>query len=653
MKRKLHTDIETFSSVDIATCGLYKYMESLDFEVLMVAYAFDDGPIKMVDLAQGESLPVEFIEVLEDENVIICAHNAAFERNAFKTLGYDIPTHRWECTMIKAAYCGLPLSLEAVSKALKLEEKGKSAEGKALIRYFSVPVKPTKTNGMRCRNFPRHNPEKWKSYKSYCTQDVEAEREIDNILETYTIPESVYLDYQLDQKINDRGILIDTVFAEKAIEMDQIFSSELLHSAKELTGLDNPNSPAQLKRWLSKNMKQEITSLAKGDIPELIDLAGPGKVSEVLKLRVKMAKTSIKKYVAMLCFACDTGRAHGLFQFYGANRTGRWAGRGVQLQNLPRNKMKDLENARQAIRSGDYELAIMLYDNISNVLSELIRTALIPEEGNVFGVADFSAIEARVLAWLAQEKWRLDVFSSHGQIYEASASMMFGIPIESITKGSMERDKGKIAELALGYQGALGALKTMGGEEMGLSETEMQSIVKKWRKANPAIVAFWADVDKCAIQAMTLKRPVYSKFKNLIFDYDGTAMTIELPSKRKLFYWNPSLTVNKWGSKSIKYRGMDQTTKQWTYIDTYGGKITENIVQAVARDILADSMQRLDKVGFDIVAHVHDEVVCELPLYTAKWHLGIMCEMMGEPIEWATGLPLNAEGFITEFYKKD
>lgn len=654
MVDKLHIDIETYSSIDIRSAGAYKYCESVDFEILMVAYAFNNEPIKIIDLAQGEQLPIEFIEGLQDPKVEKHAHNATFERNAFKAAGYDIPIEQWYCSAIKAAYCGLPLSLGMVSEALKLEEKGKLSTGKALIRYFCIPCKPTKANGQRMRNMPWHDPEKWEEFKLYCINDVVAEREIGEELKQYEIPHFERLNYILDQKINDRGILIDLDMARSAVEVDQTHSQILKNKLIELTGLENPNSPDQLKKWLGDAMGKEINSLAKDVMPDLISEAESETVKEVLTLRGKSSKTSTKKYVAMLNCACDDKRAHGLFQFYGANRTGRWAGRLIQLQNLRRNYLKDLEGVREVFASGDYDTITMLYENISDTLSQLIRTAFIAKPGHTFAVADFSAIEARVIAWLANEDWRMEVFNSHGKIYEASASMMFGIPIEQIGKGSELRTKGKIAELALGYQGSLGALKKMGGEAMGLTEPEMKNIVAKWRKANHNITALWKNVENGAKAAVKRKKKfVLKKNKGLIFDCDGKVLTIELPSGRKLFYQSPQMIENKFGQESIKYRGVEQMTKKWGWVDSYGGKFVENIVQAVARDLLADSMLRLNDEGFNITMHVHDEAVCEVPISEAEASLERMCTIMGQEIPWAKDLPLNADGYLTPFYKKD
>lgn len=654
MAKQLHIDIETYSSIDIMTAGAYKYCESVDFEILMIAYAFDDEPIRMIDLALGDKIPQEFLDALMDPTIEKHAHNANFERNSFRAIGYDVPIEQWYCSAVKAAYCGLPLSLAMVSEALKLEEKGKLSTGKALIRFFSVPIKPTKANGMRERNFPEHDMEKWEEFKLYCINDVEAEREIGKRLEAYTIPEFERINYILDQQINDRGILVDIDMAKNAYHIDELHSAVMSEQLTKLTGLDNPNSPAQLKQWLSLAMGKEITTLAKEAMDTLVEEAESEAVKEVLSLRKKSSKSSTKKYVAMLNCACHDDRVRGLFQFYGANRTGRWAGRLVQLQNLPQNHLKDLEQARTLIASGDYELAAMFYDDISNVLSQLIRTTFIAKKKCTFAVADFSAIEARVIAWLANEKWRLDVFATHGKIYEASASMMFNVPIESVTKGSELRDKGKISELALGYQGALGALRQMGGEKMGLTDMEMDRIVKLWRKKNPSIVKLWYEVNEAAIRAVKTHKPVIlTAFRNLKFDFNGEVLTIELPSGRKLFYQQATIATNRFGQESVKYKGLDQVTKKWWWVDSYGGKFVENIVQAIARDLLAYSMQQLDKAGFSLVMHVHDEAVAEVDKTKGEELLEQMCDIMGTEVPWALGLPLKADGYITDFYKKD
>lgn len=647
MPKKLYLDIETYSSVDITNCGSYKYFESLDFEILMIAYAFDNDPLRIIDLASGDKM-CPFVEVaLRDPDIEKHSHNANFERNAFKTYGIDVPIEQWHCSAVKSAYCGLPLSLDGVSKALKLGDLGKSADGKALIKYFSCPVKPTKVNGMRTRNYPHHDPEKWERFKDYCKQDVEAERTIDNRLSRYKIPETERLNYILDQKINDRGVLIDTVLASNAVEFDNLNVTELTARAKELTGLDNPNSPAQLKKWLG------CDSLTKDSVKQMLEDCTDALVKDVLEIRQKLGKTSIKKYLAMLNGVCDDLRVRGIHQFYGANRTGRWAGRMVQPQNMPKNFIDFLDEARKVVRSGNYELATILYDEISNILSQLTRTAIVAPKGKTLAVADFSAIEALVIAWLSGEQWRLKVFSTHGKIYEASASKMFSVPIESVTKDSDYRAKGKVAELALGYQGAVGALKTMGGEAMGLGESEMEMIVKRWRLANPAIVRLWSDLESCAMRSIETRSKIVSIHKGITFETNDEVMAIKLPSGRRLFYQSPSFTVNKWGKKSIRYRGMNQETKQWEYVDTYGGKITENVVQAIARDLLADAMREMDSEGIEIVMHVHDEAVAECLENEADAALEKMCDIMSRGLPWTDGLPLGAEGYVTPYYKKD
>ncbi len=650
MARRLHIDIETFSSVDIKTSGAYKYTQSLDFEILLVAYAFDDEPIKIIDLVQGEKLPQEFIDGLLDPSVHKCAHNATFERNSFRQYGYDIPIDQWYCSAVKAAYCGLTLSLELVSKAMKLEEKGKLATGKALIRYFCNPCKPTKANGMRERNFPWHDQEKWEDFKLYCINDVEAEREIDHRLEHYDMPDFERINYIIDQEINDAGVLVDLSMVKHAVDIDNKFNAEVTERMIELTGVENPNSPSQMKEWLSDALGKNVHTLAKDSVLELLDESDDEAVSEVLDGRLKLAKSSTKKYVSMINCVCEDGRAHGLFQFYGANRTGRWAGRLIQLQNLPQNHMRDLDLARQVIASGDYDLAKMLYDNIPNILSELIRTALVAPEGFTFAVSDFSAIEARVLSWVANEEWRLDVFKTHGKIYEASAAMMFGVPIESVTKGSELRQRGKTAELALGYQGSEGAMEKM-DRDGKISPHERKVIVKKWRKANPKIVQLWSDVETCAIH--TIKTRKSMRLRSLGFHYDGEIFRIELPSGRSLFYNQPKLGVNRFGMESIIFKGMDQVIKQWTSVETYGGKLVENIVQAISRDLLAYSMQNLRGAGFKMVMHVHDEVICEVPENKGEEQLKRMEDIMGQEVSWAPGLPLTADGYVTKFYKKD
>ena len=650
-KRELFLDIETYSEADIAASGAYKYIAHPSFQILMISYAFDEGEVITVDLAQGEEIPEELEEGLLDSDVIKWAHNAVFERMSFKRIGYNIPIEEWRDSAVKAAYCGLPLSLDSASKALKLQE-GKLDTGKALIRYFSCPCKPTKTNGMRTRNYPHHDLEKWEQYKMYNNFDVRAEREIVRRLEAYDIPEWEHNLWVLDQEINDRGILIDLVMAANAIKIDEGYKAALMQEVKDITGLENPNSVMQLKAWLEMETGQVVDSLNKKEMPTLLEKAS-GDVKRVLEARQRLGKTSVKKYTAMLNCAGSDKRARGLFQFYGANRTGRWAGRLIQLQNLPQNHINDIDLARDCVARGDAEMLEVFYDNVPDTLSQLIRTAFIAPEGKTFAVADFSAIEARVLSWFANEDWRLEVFRTHGKIYEAAAAMMFGLPIEMIKKGSPERQKGKIAELALGYGGSLGALRRMGGEAMGLSDAEMMSIVRKWRAANEGITDFWAAVQDAAYRAVRLRDKVtLDEYHGLEFECNTEVLTIKLPSGRKLFYRNPCIRNSSKG-EILCYYGINQETKQWSELDTYGGKLTENIIQATARDLLAWSMLKLNTAGYPIVMHVHDEGVAEVDSNDALLSLDKMCAIMGEDVEWAQGLPLKADGYVTPFYKKD
>lgn len=658
MAKNLFIDVETYSSVDIKKSGAYKYIESPDFEILIVGYALDNGPVNIIDLAQGDDMPEEFEEALLDPKCIKVAHNAVFERLSFKRIGYIIPAEQWYCTSVKAAYCGLPLSLDQVSKCLDLQDK-KLDTGKALIKYFSCPCKPTRINGMRTRNYPYHAPEKWEMYKEYNKFDVLSEREIFQKLSAYTIPDIERQMYVLDQNINDRGILIDIELANSAIAVDNEYTSLLTNRAKELTGLENPNSPTQIRKWIKEVTGQEVTSLSKEIMPDLLQqFKDYTDIIELLNIRKKLSKTSIKKYYAMLNCAMKDNRCRGLFQFYGANRTGRWAGRLLQLQNLSKNHISHIEIPRELIRAQNREAVEIMYDDVADILSQLVRTALIAPKGKTFAVADFSAIEARVISWLANEKWRMDVFKGDGKIYEATGSKMFNVPISAITKGSALRDKSKISELALGYEGSLGALKRMGGERMGLSDTEMIGLVRKWRAANPAIVEMWEEIDNAAKEAVRYQRPVHCTCKDLIFDCDGKYMTIQLPSGRKLFYAEPRFKYKKIGrsttpSRILCYGGIIQETNQWGEIDTYGGKLTENIVQAIARDLLGNSMLNMQKEGFAITMHVHDEAIAEIPLENAKEHYAKMVKTMEQVPAWASDFPLKADGYITPFYLKD
>lgn len=658
MAKNLFIDVETYSSVDIKESGAYKYIESPDFEILIIGYALNDNPVKIIDLAQGEEIPEEFEEALLDQDCIKVAHNAVFERLSFKRIGYNIPAEQWYCTSVKAAYCGLPLSLDEVSKALNLTDK-KLDTGKALIKYFSCPCKATRINGMRTRNYPEHAPEKWEMYKEYNKYDVLAEREIFHRLEKYEIPEIERKMYVLDQNINDRGILVDIELAKSAIDVDNTYTSILVQQAQQLTGLKNPNSPTQIRKWIEDKTSNVVLSLSKESMPDLMkEFADYPDIIEMLNIRKKLSKTSIKKYYAMLNCAMKDHRVRGTFQFYGANRTGRWAGRLLQLQNLSKNHISHIEIPREMIRARDWESVEMMYDDVADILSQLVRTALIAPSGKVFSVADFSAIEARVISWLANEKWRMDVFHGDGKIYEATGAKMFNVPISAITKGSVLRDKSKISELALGYEGSLGALKRMGGERMGLSDTEMMSLVRKWRSANPAIVDMWKEIDEASKEAVRYQRPVSCTCRNIIFNCDGEFMTIQLPSGRKLFYYGPKFKDKKIGRSTMPtrvlcYQGVVQETKQWGEIDTYGGKLTENIVQAISRDLLGNSMLNLEANGYYPVCHIHDEILSEVPEKNAQAYYEEMASIMGTPPEWASDLPLRADGYITPFYLKD
>ena len=660
MNRILHLDFETYSSVDLKTAGRVRYTESPDFEPLLLAWCLDGQNINLIDFISGDSYPPELLEALSDSTVKIAAHNASFERAVLFMEGFrDILLSRFDCSMVRAAYAGYPSSLEDLSEALRLpQDKAKMAEGKALIRYFCMPCKPTKANGRRTRNLPEHDPQKWEAFKEYCRQDVRAEMEVSRLLSVYQLPQFERDNYILDQRINDKGVKIDLDLARHAAEMTEKHEAEAFERMRELTGIDNPNSGAQLKMWLEPRTLMDVNSLTKETIPQIIETSDDPTVREVLELKLTIGKTSLKKYPAMLEVTAEDGRAHGLFQFYGAGRTGRWAGRLIQSQNLPRNYFpgSDLDLARELVKAGDYEGLRMIFGDVPNVLSELIRTAFVPEDGHLFVVADYSAIEARVIAWLASENWRLKVFATHGKIYEASASKMFHVPIEQIGKGSELRQRGKVAELALGYQGGVGALKTMGAEKMGLSENEMEVIVSRWREANPAIVKLWKVVESAAIEAVEIPGRVVTlpDFRGLTFQVKHKALSILLPSGRELFYQSPRISSNAYGRKAIEFMGVEQQTRQWGYVDTYGGKLVENIVQAISRDLLAYSMQGVVRATRTIpVMHVHDEVVLEVPKERAAEMLETVSRVMGEEVPWAKGLPLRADGYVTEYYKKD
>lgn len=651
--RNLSIDIETYSSVDIGKCGLYKYVQSPDFEILLFAYAFDNEEVKIIDLAKGEKLPNEIEEALANPEIIKSAYNAAFEWYCINKF-YKTPLEQWQCTMVKGLYCGYPAGLAAVAKAMNFEEdKKKMTAGKALIRKFCVPCKPTKTNGGRIRNFPHHEPEQWELFKEYCKQDVVVEREIKKRLDTVGFPAEEQEMWVIDQKMNARGIRIDTELVKGAILLDLEITEKLTKEAVKITGLSNPNSVAQLKEWLQLKIGMEVESLNKSAIPEILENVEDADVKRMLAIRQELGKTSVKKYITMQNAVGPDNRVRGLLQFYGANRTGRWAGRLVQVQNLPRNYLDTLEFARDLVKERKFDTIQMLYGSIQDTISQLIRTAFIAEDGYKFVVADYSAIEARVISWLAGEQWRLDVFKTHGKIYEASASQMFGVPLEKIQKGNPEyalRQKGKVAELALGYQGAAGALVQMGALKMGLSEEELPDIVGRWRNSNKRIVDLWKTIENLAVECISTGS-VQTMQRGIAFRIEGNSLTVTLPSSRKLFYVEPKLVENGYRMQ-IVYKGVNQTTKKWEDIPTYGGKLTENIIQAIARDCLAEALKRLEYANYRPLMHIHDEVICEVPDgkdYNIEKAIEIMCI---KP-KWAEDLPLNADGFETKFYKKE
>ena len=648
--KTISIDIETYSSVDLAKAGVYRYVESEDFEILLFGYSVDGGETRVVDLACGEKIPADIIAALTDSNIKKFAFNAQFERICLsRFLGLQTGTYlspdSWYCTMVWAATLGLPLSLEKVGEVLGIEKK-KLTFGKELIRYFCKPCEPTAANGHRTRNYPYHNPEKWDLFKDYNERDVEAEMNIQSIISVFPVSDTEWDNYHLDQRINDLGIALDMDFVEHAITCDEVNTSAAERKAKGITGIDNPNSPAQLKAWLVEQ-GQAVHSLSKSEVQRLLQDA-TGNVEEILKLRQELAKSSVKKYIAMRNAVCADSRARGLIQFYGANRTGRYSGRLIQVQNLPQNHLSDLAGARACIKANDYNAVEECYGNISSVLSELIRTAFVPAKGHRFIVSDFSAIEARVIAWYAGEEWRLDVFEKGGDIYCASASQMFGVPVEKNGVNGHLRQKGKIAELALGYGGSVGALKAMGAVAMGIKEDELQGLVTAWRGANPNITKFWWKVDR-AVKYVVANKASYECY-GLTFSYEKGILFIRLPSGRRLAYVRPRMGINGFGGECVTYEGVG-ASKKWERIESYGPKFVENIVQATARDILVEAMQRLDKKGFAITMHVHDEVVLEVPFGVSN--VKECCQIMSINPEWAQGLPLNAEGYECEFYKKE
>ena len=638
--KTLSIDLETFSDVDLAKCGVYRYVESPAFEILLFGVSVNGSDVVVYDLVQGEKIPAEILAALTDNSVIKWAFNATFERVCLsKYLGLPVGEYldpqSWRCSMIWAAYMGLPLSLAGAGAVLGLPEQ-KLKEGKELIKYFCVPCTPTKANGFRTRNLPEHAPEKWAQFKAYNKRDVEVEMSIQDKLRKFPVPDFVWEEYCLDQQINDRGIALDMAVVENAITFDERSKALLSAKMQSLTSLENPNSVQQMKQWLSEN-GLEVDSLGKKEVASMLKTAPP-QLAEVLELRQQLAKSSVKKYQAMRNAVCSDGRAHGMFQFYGANRSGRWAGRLIQLQNLPQNHIPDLKQARELVKSGNYAAMELLYDDIPDTLSQLIRTAFVPKSGMKFVVSDFSAIEARVLSWFAGERWRLNVFRNGGDIYCASASQMFRVPVEKHGVNGHLRQKGKIAELALGYGGSVGALKAMGALEMGLTEDELQPLVDMWRSSNPNIVRFWKD---------TIRQRLRADTHGIRFEYQSGMLFITLPSGRRLSYVKPRIGENKFGGESVTYEGVG-ATKKWERIESYGPKFVENIVQAVSRDILCYAMRTLR--NYRICGHVHDELIIERPIDT---NVSEICEIMGRTPPWAEGLPLRADGYECSFYKKD
>jgi DNA polymerase len=643
--KSISIDIETFSSVNLQKSGVYRYAESDDFEILLFGYSVDGSEVQVVDLACGEEIPDEIINALMDDSVTKWAFNAMFERvclSKWLNLPEYLDPLSWKCSMIWSAYMGLPLSLEGVGAVLGLE-KQKLTEGKDLIKYFCTPCSPTKSNGGRVRNLPEHDMDKWKRFKAYNLRDVEAEAQIQQKLSKFPVPENVWKEYHLDQEINDHGIAVDMTFVKQAVAMDEHSREKLTALMQDITSLENPNSVQQMKDWLADN-GLETDTLGKKAVAEMLKTA-PEPLGTVLEIRQQLAKSSVKKYTAMENAVCHDGRARGMFQFYGANRTGRFSGRLIQLQNLPQNHMPDLEQARALVRSGNFDALTLLYDSVPEVLSELIRTAFIPQDGMKFIVADFSAIEARVIAWLAGEKWRTEVFQKGGDIYCASASQMFHVPVEKHGVNGHLRQKGKIAELALGYGGSVGALKSMGALEMGVEEDELQALVTAWRQSNPNITKLWWDVDRAVKTCVKQKIP--TETHSIKFTYESGMLFIVLPSGRRLAYVKPRMGENVFGGEAVTYEGVGGT-KKWERIESYGPKFVENIVQAISRDILCYAMQTLKNCF--IVAHVHDEIIIEADM---KMSLSAVCEQMGRTPSWAKGLLLSADGYECQFYKKD
>ncbi len=659
----LSIDLETYSSVPLAKAGAQKYIQSPDFQILLFAYSVDGAPVEIIDLARGEYLPPWLVQAITSPDYIKHAYNAPFEWGCLSKFLGALPPSQWRCTMFHGLYCGYTAGLEATGKALGLpEDKKKLNTGKALIRYFCVPCKPSKANGQRTRNLPHHDPAKWELFREYCRQDVVTEMEIERRLSAFPVPDFVQKQWETDLIINARGVAVDMELVDGALSLGATVRQNLMTEAMQLSGLNNPNSVAQLTEWLQEETGEELADLRKDTVARLLkEDNNSAKVRRMLEIRQELGKTSTKKYDAIEAAVCADGRVRGLLQFYGANRTGRWAGRLVQVQNLPRTYTEPLDLAREMVQRRNLGGLRAVYGSVPDTLSQLIRTAFIAPEGHVFIDADFSAIEARVISWLAGEQWRLEVFRTHGKIYEASASQMFGVPLEHIKKGRPEyalRQKGKVAELALGYQGSTGALINMGALDMGIPETDLPGIVSRWREANKRIRDLWYSMDNAAIQVITQGGTVGINSLILSREYDynqGTdCMTITLPSGRKLYYVSPSIGQNQWDKPSIAYMGMDQKTKRWKRIETYGGKLVENCVQAIARDCLADTIERLEAAGLPVIFHVHDEVVIDItPWADNDTMLDLVCSIMRTPISWAPDLPLNADGWVGHYFRKD
>lgn len=649
MTRVLHIDLETYSDIDIGKCGAYRYVDSPNFEILLLAYAYDDEPVTVIDVAQREGWPTQVLDDILSSDITKVAHNAAFERICLsKFLNTHLDPNAWHCTMVHALSLGFPASLADVGKALNLgEDKQKMAVGKRLITYFCKPCKPTQANGQRTRNYPHHDPEKWGLFKEYNRQDVVTEQAIYDKLMKFPLPESERILYCLDQSINDYGIGVDTDLMDNVIGYSKEYEATLRKECGELTGGINIHSIVQLKQWLTEQEGRQIDSLTKDDVDQLLKLDLKPNSRRILELRQETGKTSVKKYEAFERSICSDGRIHGAFQFYGAGRTGRWAGRLIQPQNFPRNAFEDIDLARQMVKSKQWDEIEMLYGSMNDVFSTLIRTLIVPPQGMTFAIADYSAIEARVVAWMADEKWRQDVFANGGDIYCMSATQMFGVPVEKHGQNSHLRKKGKVAELACGYGGGVGALRKMGGEQMGLTEKEMDDIVRKWRRSSPHVVKLWRELGDAAIEAIDTRLRVKCRH-GVSFKYAKGILFMTLPSGRSLAYVQP-----RFDGRELTYMGMNQTTRKWERTKTWGGKLTENLIQAIARDCLAVSMTKIQKAGYHIVMHVHDEVIVEVPSDGADEHLKRIEELMGEPIDWAPGLILTADGFNSPYYRKD